>query len=168
MRAPIPLRVAPLAWREPVFLWTPFALVVAVGWPPALFFNDPDLQRMALVLSLAVFAIALLSLGAAWALGRAPRTRRVVVMHVLAAATLMALAAPFVLPELLTQAVQPGDGAARFNLAMAAAMAPLALVICLPVALVSGMAFAWIALTRVRIGEGDLIDFHTSSLQPFQ
>lgn len=168
MRAPIPLRVAPLAWREPVFLWTPLALAVAVGWPTGLFFNDPDLQSVALVLALGVFAIALLTLGAAWALGRAPRTRRVVVMHVLAAATLTALAAPFVLPELLTLVVEPGDRAARFDIAMALAIAPLALVICLPIALVSGMAFAWIALTRGRIGEGDLIDFRTSNLQPFQ
>lgn len=157
-----------MAWREPAFLWTPLALAVAVGWPTALFLNDPDLQSVALVLGLGVFAIALLTLGAAWALGRPPRSRRVVAMHVLAAATLAALAAPFFLPELLTLVVEPNDQATRFDIAMALAMAPLALVICLPIALVSGMAFAWIALTRGRIGEGDLIDFHTSTVQPFQ
>lgn len=168
MRAPIPRRVAPLAWREPAFLWTPLALAVAVGWPTVLFFNDPALQSVALVLGLGVFAVALTTLGAAWALGRAPRTRRMVVLHVLSAATLAALTAPLFLPGLLTLVAAPGDQPGRFDLAMAAAMAPLALVICLPIALVSAMAFAWIALTRGRIGEGDLVDFRTSNVQPFQ
>ena len=109
MQAPIPQRIAPLAWREPAFLWTPLALAVAVGWPTLLFYNDPALQSVALVLALGVFALALTSLVAAWALGRAPRTRRVVVLHVLTAATLTALAAPLFLPELLTLVAEPGD-----------------------------------------------------------
>jgi hypothetical protein len=57
---------------------------------------------------------------------------------------------------------------AGFNLGMALSMAPLALVLCLPIALISGVAFSWIALTRGRIGEGDLLDFRTSNVQPFQ
>lgn len=170
MRAPIPQRIAPLAWREPAFLWTPLALIVAVGWPTVLFYNDPGPQRLALVVALGVFAAAMASLGVFWALGRPPRSRRVVVLHVLAAGMAAALIAPFLLSELLalvTDAREPG-AETSFSFVLALTMAPLTLVIILPMALISGAAFAWIALTRSRIGEGTLMEFHTSTVQPFR
>ena len=82
---PIPQRIPPLRWRGPAFLWTPLALAAAVGWPAALFYNDLEVQKLTLVCGALVFAFALVTLGVAWALGIAPRTRRTVVIHVLIA-----------------------------------------------------------------------------------
>jgi hypothetical protein len=167
MRAPIPHRIAPLAWRKPAVLWTSLGLAAAIGWPTALFYNDPGPQRLALLLSLVVFALALMTLGAAWAMGHAPRSRRIVVLHVVVAGTLTALAAPFLLSDLLALVGDGQTADASISPAMALAVTPLALLIGPPAALISGMMFAWIALTRGRIGEGDLLDFRTSNVQPF-
>jgi hypothetical protein len=150
MRAPIPQRVAPLTWRKPAVLCTPVALALAIGWPAALFWQEPNLQRLTLVAGMTVFALALCSLGAAWALGRAPKSRRVAVLHVLFAGFVVAVLAPFALSELLGvlaayKNAAPGEG---FSLATALAMAPLALIVGLPIALISGLLFAWLALTR--------------------
>ena len=171
---PIPQRFPPLAWRRPSLLWTPAALALAIGWPAALFYNDPGLQRLALVAGAAVFALALLSLGASWLLGRAPRTRRIVVLHVLSAGALVALAAPFILTELLAIVAdyeRSGSGEG-FTFAMSLAMLPLALVLGLPIALASGVVFAWTALAR-QPGphETALLDdgvFSPHDVQPFR
>jgi hypothetical protein len=169
---PIPQRIPPLSWRRPSLIWTPVALAAAIGWPAALFYNDPGLQRLALVAGASVFALALVSLGASWVFGHAPRARRTVVMHVVIAGALASLAAPFVLTELLaTVANYEQSGASdNFTLAMSMAMAPLALVLGLPIALVSGILFAWIAMTRGnRFRDGDLLDDHVfrRDAQPF-
>ncbi len=151
MRAPIPQIIAPLTWRRPAFIWTPLALAIAIGWPAALFTEEPSLQRLALVAGMAVFAIALVTLGASWALGKAPRARRVVVVHVLVAGALIAVISPFVLTQLLAALANYEENtaaAASLSIDMALAMAPLALIIGLPMALVSALLFAWLALTR--------------------
>jgi hypothetical protein len=170
MRPPIPQRIAPLTWRKPAILWTPLALAMAIGWPAALFQSEPGLQRLAVAAGAAVFALALISLGASWALGRAPRARRTVVTHVVAAGAIAALASPFVLTELLASAADYRHAGAgeTFTLSMSLAMAPLALLLGLPISLISGFVFAWVALARGRIGEGDLIDFRNDSVQPFR
>lgn len=151
MRAPIPQIIAPLTWRKPAFIWTPLALAAAVGWPAALFTHEPNLQRLALIAGMAVFAIALTSLGASWALGKPPRARRVVVVHTLFAGALVALLSPFVLTRLLAALADYAENeaaAASFTSEMALSMAPLALIIGLPMTLVSALVFAWLALTR--------------------
>jgi hypothetical protein len=150
MSAPIPQRIAPLTWRKPAFIWTPVALAAAVGWPAALFLDEPSLQRLALVAGMAVFALALVTLGISWALGHAPRARRVVIVHVLLAGALIAALAPFVLTELLAAVASYEDSAAAasFSPEMAFAMAPLALIIGLPMTLISALVFAWLALKR--------------------
>ncbi|MDZ4692043.1 hypothetical protein [Terricaulis sp.] len=151
MRAPIPQIIAPLTWRRPALIWTPLALAAAIGWPAALFMEEPSLQRLALVAGMAVFAIALITLGASWALGKAPRARRVVVLHVVLAGALIAVLAPFVLTQLLAALAdyeQNGAAAASFTTDMALAMAPLALIIGLPMTSVSALLFSWLALTR--------------------
>ncbi len=169
---PIPQRVPPLAWRGPSLLWTPIALALAIGWPAALFYNDPGLQRMALVAGAGVFALALLTLGASWMLGRAPRTRRIVVLHVVLAGAIASLIAPFMLTQLLAIVAdyeQAGAGE-RFTFTMSLAMTPLALVLGLPIALVSGIVFAWIALSRRDTRAGDLLDdgVFSNDAQPFR
>jgi hypothetical protein len=145
---PIPQRIAPLTWRRPAFLWTPLALALAIGWPAALFYDDIGPQRLTIVALFAVFAMALTTLGVSWATGRAPKARRIVVLHVVIAGAIAALAAPFVLTWVL-EAVADQDAASdRFGLSMSLAMTPLVLVLGLPVVLVSGIVFAWVALKR--------------------
>lgn len=148
---PIPQRIPPLTWRKPAFLWTSIALALAIGWPTALFYNDVGPQRMALVALFVIFAIALVTLGVSWAMRRVPKTRRTVVVHVVIAGVITCLLAPFVLTELLATVANSGAGEGqRFTLEMTLAMAPLALVLGLPIALISGIIFAWVALTRAR------------------
>jgi hypothetical protein len=166
---PIPQRIPPLKWRAPAFIWTPLALAVAIGAPAALFYDEPMLQRFVLVAGSAVFALALITLGASWALGHAPRTRRTVVLHVLGAGALAAFIAPFVLVELLgfTAGEERGSG---FDVSMSMAVTPLALVIGLPGALISGLLFAFVALKREpapRAGLNDG-DARPHDVQPFR
>lgn len=165
---PIPRRIPPLRWRGPSFIWTPVALALAIGWPAIVLSEQPSLQRVTLAAGAVVFAIALLSLGASWALGRAPRTRRVVVVHVVLAGAAAAFLAPFVLTPLLALAAENASGE-EFSTAMSMAMTPLALVLGLPVALISGTLFAWLALSRPR-GEmlEDNIYVAKADVQPFR
>lgn len=138
MRAPIPQRIAPLTWRRPAFIWTPLSLALAVGWPAALFAQQPELQRLILLGAITVFAVALASLGAAFALGRVPKARRDIVRHVLIAATLVALLAPIARAATSTS----------FTLDMAFAAIPLSLIFALPIAFVSALILAYLALDR--------------------
>ncbi len=147
------------------------ALAVAIGWPAALFYNDAGLQQLVVISGAAVFALALVTLGAGWMIRRPPKTRRTAVMHVIVAGAIACLAAPFVLTQLLSAVADYSHSGASFSLAMAMAMLPLAIVIGLPVALVSAIAFAWIALKRQPPPEPDeMIDaglYHTD-IQPFR
>jgi hypothetical protein len=164
---PIPQLIPPLEWRKPAFIWTPIALALAIGWPAALFANEMALQRLVLIAGAIVFALGLLTLGASWAIGRAPRTRRVVVLHVLFAGVLAALGAPFVLTELLAL-VADGEGAGNFSASMSMAFTPLALVLGLPIALISGTVFAWTALSKARHEQIDERIFVADDVQPFR
>ena len=159
---PIPQRIPPLSWRRPAFIWTPLALALAIGWPAALFYDDIAPQRLAIGALFLVFALALVTLGASWALGRAPKTRRIVVLHVVSAGAIAALAAPFVLGWVLG-AVAESTGE-HFTPAMSMTMTPLMILLGLPVALVSGIVFAWIALTRKRPATVD----YKHEVQPFK
>lgn len=145
---PIPQRIPPLAWRRPAFLWTPIALALSIGWPVAAFYDDPTPQRLVITALFAVFAVALVTLGASYALGRAPKTRRIVVLHVVAAGAIAALAAPFALTFLLSALAGHEGAAEHFSLAMSVATTPLVVMLGLPVVLVSGIVFAWTALKR--------------------
>ncbi|MBX3509963.1 MAG: hypothetical protein KF700_02105 [Hyphomonadaceae bacterium] len=163
---PVPQRIPPLTWRRPSLVFTPIALALAIGWPLMLLQNAPDMLKFALLAGGSVFALALLTMGVAWAGGRAPRTRREVVGHVVAAGAVVALVGPFALTRILAAVAdydQAGSGAA-FNIGMAAAVTPLALVIGLPVALVSGLVFASIALMRPASAEPD----ERADVQPFR
>jgi hypothetical protein len=140
----------PLTWRRPAILWTPAGLALAIGWPALLFEGDHDLQQVTLIAGAGVFAFALMTLGASWLIGRPPRTRRTVVMHVVIAGAIASILSPFALTQLLSAVADYShDGAAaNFSLSTAMAMLPLAVVLGLPVALISAIAFAWIALSR--------------------
>lgn len=138
MAAPIPRRIPPLTWRKPALLWTPAALAAAILWPQPLIRDDPGLSRLILLGLVASLALTLAALAVAWASGRAPRTRRVVVLYVVLAAALVSVAGPFIANSIIA-----GPG----GIAPVAA-SPLATVLGLPVALASGLLFAWIALAR--------------------
>lgn len=164
---PIPQRIPPLAWRKPAFLWTPIALTFAIGWPAALFYEEHGPQRLAIASLFVVFAIALVTLGASWVAGKPPRSRRVVVLHVVTAGVIAALAAPFMLTWLLgVVAEYEHQGAAeQFSFAMSFATTPLVVMLGLPVVLVSGIVFAWTALKRgVPAREED----YRHDVQPFR
>ena len=165
---PIPQRIPPLSWRKPAFLWTPIALALSIGWPAALFYEAVGPQRLIISSLLVVFALALVSLGVSWATGRAPKSRRIVVLHVVTAGALAALTAPFVLTWLLRMvAGHEHEGAAEhFSLAMSVATTPLVVMIGLPVVLVSGIVFAWTALKRGA--PVDRTEDYRHEVQPFR
>ncbi len=141
----VPQRIPPLAWRRPAVIWTPAALAAAIAWPCALVGWESAEARLIILGEVATFVLALLSLATSWATGRPPKTRRVVLLHVLIAAACVALIGPSALDAMLgTQSAAPP------------AVAPLALVIGLPTALVSGLLFSWIALTpRPAVDDDD-------------
>lgn len=164
---PIPQRIPPLMWRKPAFLWTPVALALAIGWPAVLFYEEIGPQRLIITALFAVFAIALTSLGVSWVMGRPPKSRRIVVLHVIAAGVIAALAAPFALTWLLALVADyEHQGAAEhFSLAMSLATTPLVVMLGLPVVLVSGIAFAWVALKR---GAPAREEDYRHDVQPFR
>src|SRR5690242_10835809 len=112
---PIPQRIPPLTWRQPAVLWTPLALAAAIGWPALLFYNDQGLQQLVVVVGAVIFALALITLGAAWALRRPPKTRRTVVVHVVIAGAVASCAAPFILTPLLGTAADYSHVGASTN-----------------------------------------------------
>ncbi|MGD9967778.1 MAG: hypothetical protein AB7T59_14755 [Hyphomonadaceae bacterium] len=164
----IPQRIPPLEWRQPAYLWTPIALALAIGWPAVLFWDDRAPQRVAIAALLVIFALALISLGASWMMKRPPRSRRGVVLHVVAAGIVAAIAAPFVLTWILAAVAEyeHAGAAAHFSLAMSLATTPLVLMLGLPLVLASGILFAWLALKRGTIRD-DSEDYR-SQVQPFR
>lgn len=162
---PIPRRIAPLAWRKPAFLWTPLALALAIGAPYLAFREDGALANMALIAGAFVYALALTTLGVAWAFGRAPRSRREVVLHVVFAGAVAALGAPYMMTRLLGMAAE--EGGKVFSLPMALGVTPLAIVLGLPIALISGLAFAIVALKQPTISEANAEDARFE-VQPFR
>lgn len=165
--ASIPQRIPALSWRRPTFVWTPLALAAAIGWPVAALQNEGALAPYALVAGAAMFALALTTLGLFWATGRAPKTRREIVSHVVWAGAAAALIGPFVLMQVLALVAdyeREGAGAG-FTLGMPAAVAPLALMLALPIALISGLVFALIALAP---GEARGADDAPTDVQPFR
>jgi uncharacterized membrane protein len=146
-------------------LWTPLALALAIGWPYLAFLYDGAMANMALIAGAFVYALALTTLGVAWAFGRAPRSRREVVLHVVAAGAIAALGAPYALTRLL--GATAAAGAEAFSLPMALGVTPLAVVLGLPIALISGLVFALVALRRPSVSEADLEDARFE-VQPFR
>lgn len=165
---PIPQRIPPLTWRQPAFLWTPIALAAAIGWPAAMFYYEPDMQRVTLVAGFIVFAIALVTLGASWMMGHAPRARRIVVLHVVIAGLIAACLTPFALSQILALVAdyESSGSGQQFSLAMSLAMLPLTIVLGLPMALISGIVFAWLALNRPRFDPE--MDGPHRDVQPFR
>ncbi len=160
---PIPQRIPPLTWRKPAFLWTPLALALAISWPLALFYGNPGTQRLAVTALFAVFGLSLITLGARWAMGKAPKMRSIVVSHIVLVSLVVALLSPFALSGLLGE----GGGGEQLTFSMSLSVLPLILLIGLPIALISGVLFAWTALTRPKSTD-DLIVTFQGDVQPFR
>ena len=151
LSTPIPRRIPPLAWRQPVLLWTPVALLLGLGWPALALRESNALALTALIAGAIVFAASFITMGAAWIIGRAPRTRRDVIQHFLGAGLIVAIAAPFVLTSLLDAVAAAEHTATGLRAATPYALAPLAVLLGLPIAFFYGLAFSFVALVKRRI-----------------
>lgn len=160
---PIPQRIPALTWRKPALLWTPIALALAISWPLALFYGNPGTQRLAVTALFAVFGLSLITLGARWAMGKPPKLRSIVVSHIVLVSLVVALLSPFALSGLLGES----GGGEQLTFSMSLSVLPLILLIGLPIALVSGVLFAWTALTRPK-SKDDLIVTFQGDVQPFR
>ncbi|MGE0595031.1 MAG: hypothetical protein AB7P07_01590 [Hyphomonadaceae bacterium] len=145
---PIPKRIPPLTWRQPVLIWTPVALTLALGWPALILRNDAGLAQTALIGGAMVFALSFISMGAAWIMKRAPRTRRDVIMHFVGAGALVSVAAPFVIMSLLNTVAEAEQASTGLRAATPYALTPLALVLGLPIAFFHGLVFSFVALVK--------------------
>jgi hypothetical protein len=141
-----------LSWRQPVLLWTPAAIALALGWPAILLREAPALSLTALIGGAIVFAASFVTMGAAWASGRAPRTRRDVLQHFLASGAVVAIGAPFVLAGLLNAVAEAEHAVTGLRAASPYALTPLALVLGLPIAFFYGLAFSLVALVKPPSG----------------
>ena len=78
------------------------------------------------------------------------------------------LLAPIVLGQLLALVAESTDRAGTLTMEMSLAMIPLAIVVGLPIMLVSGIAFAWVALARQRRDELLNDGIFRDDVQPFR
>lgn len=145
---PVPRRIPALTWRQPVLVWTPAAVVLALGWPALMLQGEPALMQTALIGGAIVFAASFVTLGGAWMLGRAPRTRGDVMQHFLVAGFIVAVGAPFVLTALLDSVAQYHERVSGLRGATAFALTPLAILLGLPIAFFYGLAFSLVALIK--------------------
>ena len=144
-----------LTWRQPAPVWFVLVLALSVAWPLLFLRNEGGWAQLAAICVAVALLVSLGSISAAAALGRPARQRRHVVIHVLAASGLAALLAPFAFTGLvgLLAGVERGDGSSGFEIAgvspdMAWALAPLALAVGAPCALVAGLALSLIAFRK--------------------
>lgn len=143
---PIPQRFPPLTWRQPVLIWTPAALVLSLGWPAMLL--GAALANVALIAGAIVFAMSFVSMGAAWVMGSAPRTRREIVLHVVACGMIVAILAPFVVVWLLNAVADAEHLVTGIRPATPYFMMPFAVLLGLPVAFFYGVVFSCVALVK--------------------
>lgn len=168
MRRPhIPSRIPPLVWRKPAFVWTPLALGAAVGWPALALQQDGAIAQLALIVGATTFAIGLVTLGVGWMFGRPPRSYRTVILHVLTAGAIVALASPFVLTQILSTLAAYKDTASNLGTTSSIAMIPLALVLGLPAAFISGTLFGVVALMKPARRDPADDELFRHQVQPF-
>jgi len=133
-----------------VLIWTPVALALALGWPVLALHDDTGWPEIVSITAALAFAIGFVSMGCAWAIGRPPRSLRDAVLHLLWPCIFAALAAPFVYRTLIVSIAiaQSGTMRAPIPLQFAAAAEPVALLVGLPIALVSALTFCAVALVK--------------------
>ncbi|MGE0044586.1 MAG: hypothetical protein AB7J28_04010 [Hyphomonadaceae bacterium] len=149
------LQAPALTWRRPGWLWAGIVLILSVAWPLFFLRAEGGWGQFAAICVGASLLLALGAIGAAHAIGKPPRLRRHVVIYVMAASVAVAFIAPFVfmaLLDFLVTAERNGDQAA-FEIAglsgnMAWALAPLALLVGSPCALVAGLALSLLGFRK--------------------
>lgn len=147
----VPELIPPLRWRGPAILWTPLALVLAVGWPALLLGSDTTMARGVGAAGVLTFILGLSTLGFAWARGKPPRSHRDVLLHLVIAGALVSVTAPFAMVWLIeAAAAQRNPGAEEVSLPLSASlsMIPLTLLVGLPTAFISALVFAMVALVK--------------------
>ena len=145
---PIPRRIKPLQWRQPALVWTPIALAMALGWPAFLLNSEAGFAPAMLIAGAVAFAAGLVSMGVAWMIGKPPRSRRVVLLHIVLPGAIAAFAAPFVLGFVLRLVAQAQNANAPLPDGMWWAAAPMALLVGLPTTLFSALVFSIVALSK--------------------
>jgi hypothetical protein len=139
----------PLAWRRPVWLWALIALALSVAWPALFLRTEGGLAQFAAITVGAAFLLALAALAIAYRIGRPPKLRRHVIAYMVAAAAFCALVSPFAFLAILgaLASSEHGGDVSGLEIAgltpdMAWALAPLALAVGAPTAVVAGLALA--------------------------
>lgn len=156
---PTVVREAPLLWRRPAPLWTMLALAIGLGLPWFILSGEGGFAQMALIVAGIGFFSALISLAVASAMGRAPRSRREVMVHVLWLGVLTALAAPILFQLLLhaMEGIEAPDGPNGLSGVLPFALWPLALFMGLPLALFTGLVLSFIAFKRGAPDDGVMV-----------
>ncbi len=156
---PAEAREPPLVWRRPAPLWTLLALAIGLGLPWAILSGEGGFAQMALLVAGIGFFSALISLAVAGAMGRAPRSRREVTIHVLWLGALTALAAPILFQMLLhaMEGIEAPDGPNGLSGMLPFALWPLALFMGLPLALFTGLTLSFIAFKRGAPDDGVMV-----------
>lgn len=143
-------------------------MAAAIGWPAAVVGTNQSALRLALLAGAAVFATALLALGANWARGRAPRDRRTVVAYIIWAGAAIYLLAPFFLADLVSVAAHGPDAERTISFSMSLALIPLSLLLGLPTTLVSSLVFSWLAFEPPRKRGPMEVAIDRGHVQPFE
>lgn len=139
-----------LAWRRPAPLWALLALTIALGVPALVLMGEDGMGQLTLIVAALSNTAALLSLMFATAIGRMPRSRREVMLHVLWLGVFAALASPLAFQILLTamEGVEAPEGPIGLSSFLPFALTPLSLFVGLPIALLGGLCLAFLAFRR--------------------
>lgn len=140
--APIPQRIPPLTWRRPFYLWTPAALLLAIGWPALLLRGQSVVFQASLATAAFACCVVVVVLIGGALMKRPPRARRTVIRAMVWAGVAAAIASPFIVTSVIDE--QSGVSGAVL------AITPLALLLGLPVALFSGIVFSLVALVKPK------------------
>lgn len=145
-------RIQPLVWRKPALLWGLVALAIGLGTPWLVLSNEGGFALLAVLTAAVGIGAAFLSLGIASAMGRPPRSRREVLLHVIWLTALAALCAPLFFQALLhaMEGVEAPMGPVGLSDGLPFALWPLALFLGLPLGLFAGLVLGFVAMTRAE------------------
>lgn len=136
-----------LAWRRPALVWALVALLLSLGLPALILSGEGGAGQLVMIAATLGVLAALASLMLAAAFGRVPRARLEVVTHTLRIVLLAALAAPIAFQMLLhaMEGVDAPNGPIGLPFLLPVGLWPLALFAGLPIGLLAGLLFAFLA-----------------------
>jgi hypothetical protein len=147
-----PPREPLLVWRKPAPLWAIAALALALGPPALVLVGEGGMAQMTLIASALGLLAALSALAFAGALGTALRTRRDIVSFVVRFGLATALITPIAFQLLLhaMEGIEGASGPVGLPFFLPLALWPLAVMVGLPIALLGGLALAFVAFEPER------------------